>query len=85
MLKTIRSRLLLFMALVSVLAMAVPAFAQSDTLSVDTSIFISAINDWLGMSLGIVAIGVGISGAFALATFVGALIVNALRGRMGAK
>ena len=66
-----------------VLVSAVPAFAQSDTISIDTGVFISQINNWLGMAIGVIAIGVGIAGAFALAQFVGSMIINAFNGRVG--
>ena len=64
------------------MAMVVPAFAQSDTIEIDSGLFIEQINIWLIMAMGIVAIGVGISGAFALSKMVGRMIVDALNGRM---
>lgn len=61
---------------------AIPAFAQTTpTISIDTDQFMSAINTWLPMAVQIAAIGVGISAAFALATFVGNMITNAFSGR----
>ncbi|MEO1442446.1 MAG: hypothetical protein AAFV33_18745 [Chloroflexota bacterium] len=55
--------------------------AQSDTINIDTGVFISEINNWLPLAITIAAIGVGVSGAFALALFVGRLLVNAFNGR----
>ncbi|MEO0564850.1 MAG: hypothetical protein AAF125_22275 [Chloroflexota bacterium] len=71
--------LILFAAM---LLAAVPTFAQSDTITVDTGLFISEINNWLPMALTITAIGVGIAGGFALAGMVGRMIVNAFNGRI---
>jgi hypothetical protein len=66
--------------IVSVFLLAVmPAAAQS-TLNVDTGVFIDNINAWLGTAMPIAAIGVGIAGAFALANYVGGMIVKAFKG-----
>ncbi len=79
----LRSRLfLVYAALMATLVAAVPTFAQSDTLTVDTGAFIAAINDWFPMAVSIITIGVGIAGAFALARFVGRMILDALSGNM---
>lgn len=81
---SMKKHVLRYALLLLVMAIAVaPIFAQSDTITVDTGMFIGAINNWLGMAMSIIAIGVGISGAFALAVFVGNMIVGALRGNMG--
>lgn len=69
--------MLVFMIL---MMLAVPAMAQESTLTVDTGVFIDGINSWLGTAMPIAAIGVGISGAFALAGYVGGMIVKAFRG-----
>lgn len=68
-----------FMLVFMILMLAAPAFAQS-TLNVDTAVFIEGINSWLATAMPIAAIGVGISGAFALAGYVGNMIVKAFRG-----
>jgi len=75
-------KLTMLLTLAFSLVLAVPTFAQSDTISVDTGVFISQINAWLPMALTVVAIGVGIAGAFALALFVGRMLLNAFNGRM---
>lgn len=73
----------LLVMVVVVMAVAVtPAFAQTSTILVDTDQFIGAINSWLPMALSIMAIGVGIAGAFALAKFVGNMIIGALSGKI---
>ena len=83
MFKFVRSReFLVYMALIVLVVAAVPAFAQSDTLTVDTGAFITAINDWFPMAVSIITVGVGIAGAFALARFVGRMILDALSGNM---
>lgn len=61
---------------------AVPSFAQSATLEIDSDVFINSINLWLGMAISIVAIGVGIAGAFALARYVGQMILSAFSGKI---
>jgi hypothetical protein len=83
MLKSLRSRLAVLVMVLSVSLMsALPAMAQSDTITVDTGAFISEINNWFPMAVSIAAIGVGIAGAFALARFVGRMILDAFNGRM---
>jgi len=67
---------------VMAMAMAVPTFAQSDTITVDTGEFIQGINTWLPMAIDIVVIGVGIAGGFALAKFIGNMIIDAFNGRL---
>ena len=68
------------------MALAVPAMAQAtDTISIDTGSFIAGINTWLPMAVSIIVIGVGIAGAFALAEFVGNMIIGAFRGKIGRK
>ncbi len=77
-----KKQLIILLVLAFALVLAVPTFAQSDTITVDTGVFISQINTWLPMALTITAIGVGIAGAFALAMFVGKMLLNAFNGRM---
>lgn len=60
-----------------ILIMAMPSFAQSVSLNVNTDDFINAINQWMTLAVGIIVIGVGIRGAFALANYVGDMIINA--------
>jgi hypothetical protein len=64
-----------------VLSIAGSAFAQS-TLEIDANSFIASINTWLAMAISITAIGVGIAGAFALARYVGRMILDAFGGKM---
>lgn len=68
-----------YLLVLSVLMLAAPALAQS-SLEVNTDVFIDGINSWLATAMPIAAIGVGISGAFALAGYVGNMIVKAFRG-----
>jgi hypothetical protein len=77
-----RRNLVIMSIMVFVFVFAGIAGAQ-DTVSLDveTSAFIDAINQWLPLAISVVVIGVGISGAFALAQFVGDLITSAFRGR----
>ena len=73
---------MLFITALLVLSIAGSSFAQSDAISVDTSMFIAAINQWLPMAMTIAAIGVGIAGGFKLASFVGRMIVDAFDGKL---
>jgi hypothetical protein len=75
--------MVLILALGAVLVSADPLdapLAASVTLDINTDDFITGINDWLVVALPIVAIGVGISGAFAIALFIGRMIINAFKG-----
>lgn len=65
----------------TMLVLVSPIMAQSDTISIDTGTFITEINNWIGVAIAIVAIGVGISAAFALAQYVGNMFVSAFSGR----
>lgn len=77
-----RRNVVIMAIMVFVFVFAGIAGAQdSVTLDVSTDEFISAINQWLPLAISVVVIGVGISGAFALAQFVGSLITNAFRMR----
>ena len=78
-----RASIRFVMAMVIVATMSGATFAQSDIVALDTDIFITQINQWLPMALQIVAIGVGIAAAFALAGMVGMMLVNAFKGRFG--
>lgn len=71
-----------FVTLAILVFSAMPAFAQSVSVDVDTDTFISAINQWLPLALALTAIGVGIAGAFALANMVGRMIIDAFNGRV---
>jgi hypothetical protein len=57
----------------------IPAFAQV-TLSIPTDDIFTAINSWITTFAPIIAIGIGISAAIAILTFVGAQIVKAFKG-----
>ena len=72
----------LYLTVVAMLATALPAMAQSDAITVDTGAFIAASNQWFPMAVQIITIGVGIAGAFALAQYVGRMILGALQGKM---
>jgi hypothetical protein len=65
-----------------VLVMAAPAFAQSTPVPivVDTNEIFTQTNTWIEVFLPIIAIGVGISVALAILTFIGNQIVKAIRG-----
>lgn len=58
------------------------SFAQSASLDIDADLFINSINSWLSMAIALVAIGVGIAGAFALARYVGRMILDAFNGKI---
>ncbi len=73
---------LILLLVIMTLVMVAPTFAQSDSITVDTGVFISEINNWLPMALTVTAIGVGVAGAFALALFVGRMLLNAFNGRL---
>ena len=78
-----KHRLTLYCMIVSALFLTVAGsgFAQSLDLEIDAADFISSINIWLALAVSVVVIGVGIRGAFALAKYVGDMIVNAFEGR----
>lgn len=76
---TVRARLSITLAML-VLASAI-SFAQEEvTLEVPVNEIFSQANTWLGVFAPIIAIGVGISIAIALLTFIGKQIVSAFRG-----
>lgn len=79
---TISKARYILLALVVLIASVAPSFAQSATLDIDADTFITSINTWLSMAIAITAIGVGIAGAFALARYVGRMILDAFNGKM---
>lgn len=76
-------RVIQYLVLVFVLAMMVgSSFAQTPVpLNVDTNAIFTSTNDWLTVFTPIIAIGVGISIALALLTFIGNQIIRAFRGK----
>jgi hypothetical protein len=78
--KLIKGKFLVLLVLIFVVG--VVGVSAQETIIVDTDSFITAINDWLVIALPIVAIGVGISGAFAIALFIGRMIITAFEGKI---
>jgi hypothetical protein len=76
-----RTTQLVLLAIV-VLVMVAPAFAQETPVPivVDTNEIFTQTNTWIEVFLPIIAIGVGISVALAILTFIGNQIVKAIRG-----
>ena len=67
-----------FMLAAVVLALAVPTFAQTPVpIVVDTNQIFTQTNTWIAVFAPILAIGIGISIALALLTFIGQQIVKA--------
>lgn len=74
-----RRKLLILAMVIMVMAMnVVSAFAQV-TLDIDTDPIFTEANSWITTFTPIVAIGIGISIALAILTFVGNKIVEAFR------
>lgn len=66
------------MAIVTILALAVPAFAQTPVpLVVPTNEIFIQTNTWMGVFAPVVAIGVGIAVALAILGFIGNQILKA--------
>lgn len=78
--QTLVTMLVVFALLV--VSVASVAAQSSSTITIDTGAFILGINTWLPMAISIIVIGVGIAGAFALARFVGRMIVDAFDGKI---
>lgn len=77
-----RKRLVLFAVLVAVFVIsALPAAAQSTTITVDTDVLFSSVNQWIATFLPVLAIPIGIAIALALLWMIGSQIVNAFKGR----
>ncbi len=62
-----------------VLSISALSFAQV-AITVDTDAIFTEVNTWISTFLPIVAIGIGISVALAILTFIGKQIVSAFRG-----
>lgn len=77
-----RIHILLFAVLLAVLlAPVAPTFAQTPVpLVVDTNQIFTSTNTWISTFIPIMAIGIGISVALAILTFIGTQIVKAFRG-----
>lgn len=77
-----QKRAAIVMMVMFVLAFAVaPAFAQTPVpIVVDTNQIFTQTNNWIVVFAPIVAIGVGISIALAILTFIGNQILKAFRG-----
>ncbi len=70
-----------FMILAAILAVSVPAFAQTPVpIVVDTNEIFTQANNWIEVFAPILAIGIGISIALAILTFIGQQILKAFRG-----
>jgi hypothetical protein len=68
--------------IVSVFAMSAVSFAQTPVpIVVDTNTIFEQANNWITVFTPIVAIGIGISIALAILTFIGTQIVKAFRGK----
>ncbi len=77
-----RKRFVLFFVLVAVFVVsALPAAAQSTTITVDTDVLFSSVNQWIATFLPVLAIPIGIAIALALLWMIGSQIVNAFKGR----
>jgi cadmium resistance protein CadD (predicted permease) len=73
--------LLYFVLIVAVFALSVPVFAQTPVpIEVDTNQIFSSVNSWIVTFVPIVAIGLGISIALAILTFIGKEILHAFQG-----
>lgn len=72
---------LYFMILAAILAVSVPAFAQTPVpIVVDTNAIFTQANSWITVFAPILAIGIGISIALAILTFIGQQILKAFKG-----
>lgn len=80
---TLKNKITVLFIVLAVLALlAVPAFAQTPVpLEIDTNQLFSSTNTWIGVFLPIMAIGIGISIALALLTFIGNRIIAAFKGK----
>ena len=69
------------MALLIAMMMVVPAFAQTPVpITIDTNSLLTQVNTWTASLDDVVFLGVAISIAIALLTFIGAQILKAFRG-----
>ena len=76
-----RKSTMFVMIVAFVLALTVPAFAQTPVpIVLDTNQLFTSTNTWIEVFLPIMAIGIGISIALALLGFIGTQIVKAFRG-----
>jgi len=71
-------RYLVFAVLIALFALAAPALAQSDTITVDTGVLFTQTNSWITVLLPIFAIGGGIAIAAAVLTLIVSMIKKAL-------
>jgi hypothetical protein len=80
---TLKNKITVLFIVLAVLALlAVPAFAQTPVpLEIDTNQLFSSTNTWIAVFLPIMAIGIGISIALALLTFIGQRIIAAFKGK----
>jgi hypothetical protein len=78
----LRSKSVMFSFLLAALfVLAVPAFAQTPVpIEVDTNAIFTSANTWIEVFAPIMAIGIGISIALAILTFIGAQIIKAFSG-----
>jgi len=74
----------ILLALAVVLVLALPAFAQTATpapsLEIPVTTIFDEANSWIQVFAPILAIGIGISIALAILTFVGKQIISAFKG-----
>lgn len=73
--------LLLVAVIVLSLALPVVSFAQSETITIDTSVLFTSVNDWITTFLPIAAIGLGIAIALSVIAYVGNAILQGFRTR----
>ena len=59
------------------------AFAQSTTIEIPTDVIFSSVNSWIVVFAPIAAIGIGISVALGVLTYVGITILSGIRGGSG--
>lgn len=70
-----------FIICAAILAISIPAFAQTPVpIVVNTNDIFTQTNSWITVFSPILAIGIGISIALAILTFIGAQILKAFRG-----
>lgn len=72
---------MLFVFVMVTAFMAVPAFAQSDTITIDTSSLFTQINTWIAALDDVVFLGAAIGIAIAVLTYIGYTILRAFNMR----
>ncbi len=71
-----------FVILAAVLCLSVPTFAVTPVpLVIDTNDIMTQTNSWIGTFSPIIAIGIGMSLALAILSFIGYTMISAFKGR----